>query len=340
MSCVRVDREQCLRLARRVRTLRMNRDYFIPPPPPGSDIESLARAWILLVGICQQTRTLEGVVDGRWYRGSDYLFQKGFEMLVRDPDFFSPGRLRRLDIEGLRQWLSDDGRAESSTVDREAERVGLACAIGEFLERDYRGSAMKIWEASRGRVADAPDCRGLQSRLAECEAYADPMAKKTFLLLMYLDAIGVWPLEDPGRLDIPVDYHVMRVLLRTGVLEITDAEVHRRLCADEAAEERWESAIRSAAREACRIAVVEGGCPLLPLDAALWMVGRNCCFYTHDPLCRPLEAGECPERGRCSLLRGFDYPCAGFCPLEKICRGGREAAFRGLKEPRVETHYY
>ena len=349
-------------LAARLRELRPSPEYFLPPSPPGASPDQTALAWMILVGICQQTRTLQGRVAGRWYRGSDYLFQKGLERLARRPEDYSCERLLALTEADLLSWFSDDGDPSCSTLDRVEERLRLLKGIAEWLLREYQGKAMILYQSSGGRVEDAPETApsggaalaqnaGLQNRLAQCEAYSDPLAKKTFLLLLDLDALRIWPLKDAHALHIPVDYHIMRILLRAGAVAPSDPAMYEKLRRDQANEASIEEPLRAACRAACRWMVREGNCPLFILDAALWMIGRNCCFYEHEPYCHPgLAAGgasaglaalaECPARGRCSLRESFLLECENLCPLDGICSGSRDPQFRGLKEPGVQTHYY
>ncbi len=337
-----VDEERCRLLAARAKALPPRQDYFIPPIPAGASPDQVALAWMVLTGICQQTRTLEGRVGGQWSRGSDYLFRRGLEWLSTKPDFFTTARMMRLDADGLLAWISDDGDPRHSTLDRVEERLRLLHGIAELLERGYEGSPARLYEASGGYVVSkSARCDGLAARLAACEAYSDPLAKKTFLLLIYLDQLGIWPLADADSLDIPVDYHIMRVFLRAGAVATRDPAARARLAAaEECTNSAIEQEIRSTAVDACRFMVRKEGCGVFALDSLLWMIGRNCCFYEHAPLCHPAESGDCPWRARCSLIESIEHPCANRCPFDGACRGSREAEFAALKEPSIETHYY
>lgn len=333
-SALRVDRDQCRKIAERIRSLHSRADYFIPLPELSVSADLEANFWMIVTGICQQTRTLEGEIGGKWIRGSDFLIRAAAQTLVRDPEFFSAARLLDLTADALRALVSSDGVAEHSQLDRVAERLDLVHGIARLLAEKYDGSAMQIFRAARARVAGPG---GLLARLAECEAYSDPVEKKSFLLIMFLDKRGLWPIEDPESLEIPVDYHVMRVVLRSGMVIVENSELHRMLSDKKPVGPDVDETVRRAVREACK-QVLLAGVELFTLDNLFWMIGRNCCFYEHEPICGPNV--PCTLQDRCSLIKSFDYACPGHCPLDGACRGSREAPFRNLWETNYQTHYY
>lgn len=331
-----VDVEQCRRVGVVAERLRADRDYFLPPPPAGIDREQEALFWFIVTGICQQTRALRGVIDGRTLRGSDYLVAAMRRHLARNPKKWRPQALASWGADDLRAAVSDTGDPKRSTLDRVDERLRLLRAMARFLLDLYGGSVLSLFEASTKRAAGAG---GLLERLAGCEAYSDPVEKKSHLLIMYLNELGIWPVADPENLEIAVDYHVMRVALRTGMIKVEDDALRRKLAEHAPVDEATDARVRQAAREACKT-TLRSTPSLTPfrLDNFLWMIGRNCCFYEHQPVCtRP---GHCWKIETCSLRESFRHECGATCPLAPACRAAVDPERRALRETNFVSHYY
>ena len=88
-----IDDAQCRRLARALGAIAPAEEWFIPRVP---DVDSAVEAdfWCLLIAICQQTRTVRGVVDGAPFRGSDYLIWRARARVIEDPGCFLPEAVR------------------------------------------------------------------------------------------------------------------------------------------------------------------------------------------------------------------------------------------------------
>lgn len=328
---IRVDRDRARRLAKRLRGITPRTEHFIPGPRTEAGQPFVVDFHMAWVGICQQTRTLEGVVEGTRHRGSDYLAHRLRARLDEDPERFSGARLATVDGETLRSWLSDDDDPATSTVDRVEERVRLLNDIGRRLVDGFGGSASGLLAASKGRLAGK---WGLLERLSRFDAYRDPARKKSYLLIQFLRGAGVLEPYDPDQLGLPVDYHILRVFLRAGAMAVEGARAPVLLAGGEMTEEE-DVRIRLAAVEVGRemARVVD----LASLDLTLWMLGRNCCFYDHPPVCTtgPCELGE-----ECSFLASTDLSCGASCPLDGACAGSRDPAMAAVREPFLDTDLY
>jgi hypothetical protein len=330
---LRIDIDQCRALGEIALRLPNRPEYFMPRAPAGTTAVTEALFWIVSSAICQQTRTLRGVIGGRALRGSDYLIAALRQHLARHPEMWTAKALPTWTVEELRRAVSDEGDPTTSTLDREEERLALLRGVAEVLDTGYGGSAMELFESSDRRVAT------LLGRLAAIPAYADPVQKKSHLLLIFLHERGLWPLADPESLEIAIDYHIMRVALRSGIVEVEDDALRRQLVDEVPADEATDTAVRTTVRNACRRVLREtAGLTPFRLDNLLWMVGRNCCFYEHPPVCTRPKA--CWKRAACSLLEAFPHDCGLSCPLSPVCRGARDEAHRSLRETKFDTHFY
>jgi hypothetical protein len=270
-------------------------------------------------------------VDGVEYRGSDYLAHRLRSRLDEEPERFSARRLAGLTGDGLRRWLSDDGDPGSSTVDRVDQRVALLNDMGQALIDGYGGAAANLLAASKGRLEGAT---GLFQRLQRLHAYRDPVRKKSSLLIQVLRLAGVLEPVDPDALGIAVDYHVLRVLLRSGALQLKGAR-GRELRGGAAMSEAEDLRVRRKAAEAGRAMAQVVGVEVL--DPMLWMIGRNCCAPGREPVCR---TGPCTLADTCSLIATSDLSCTQACPFEGSCAGSRNPEAAAFREPWIDTDLY
>lgn len=334
MNIASIDDEKLAEIALALARVRTNAEYFVPRID-GASVDDEANFWCFVIAICQQTRTVRGVVEGVPVRGSDYLVGRARTRVLADSQAFSPSAVLRWSADDLLAFFSDTDVARDSTLDRADERLRLLKGVSELLTTRYDSSFLRLVRDAKGCVAGDD---GVVARLAECEAYADPARKKSYLLLIFLMRLRIVAPTDPESIGLPIDYHLLRVLLRAGVVRVDDSSFRRRLIDRVRCSGDEDAELRLVASEAGRrIAVTLGGA-LFEVDNLLWMIGRNCCFYEHDPVCR--EPKPCAHRTGCSLIESTDYACPDRCPLEGACRASLDADFARLVEPNVETHYY
>ena len=90
----------------------------------------------------------------------------------------------------------------------------------------YDGDVMNLYEAG-GRSLRGEN--GILARLAVCKAYSDPVEKNSFLFTMFAHKCGAWQVHDLAYLKVAIDYHIMRIALRSGMIQVQDAELAHRL---------------------------------------------------------------------------------------------------------------
>jgi len=331
---ITIDDAQCRRIAERLDRVEVRPDAFAVRPATAEERRREANLLLYLVGICQSTRTLQGTLDGRWYRGWDYMARAARRALAADPEAFSAERLAAISGDALRAILADAGDPASSTLDRIDERVAQLHDAARLMLDRYGGDVMALYEAAGRRVEGEG---GILARLAECNAYRDPVRKKAFLLTMFLVESGVWEVRDLENLRVAIDYHIMRIALRSGIVRVEDADLAARLRDRGPVSEEEDNAIREAVREACHRIVGASRQTVFAVDNILWSMGRNCCFYDYDPICGP---NACTRRDVCTFVTGIDYDCPGRCLFDGVCLGSREADYRAYWETNLYTDYY
>ena len=334
MAALRVDQEQCRRLARRLRSLQVRPDPYLRRAANENERRQEADYWFYVTAICQSTRTFEGTIGGRWLRGWDYLVVT----TRRCMEDFTAERMLGYTAEDLMTVLSDDFNPAHSPIDRVEERLEQLHDCARVLLRNYGGAAMAVYERSGGWLAGES---GLLALLSEFAAYADPLRKKSVLLAGMLHEIGVWPLRDAENLKVAMDYHAMRVALRSGMVKVQDARLARDLRERNPVSSAQNQAVRMAVSRACDVMVRESGMSVFAFDKLIWHLGRSCCFYDHDPICGPGRAAErCFKRDTCTFIQATTYPCPDVCVFDGVCKGSRDPAYRSYWETNLYTAYY
>lgn len=329
-----INRPLVEKLARVAAGIPLNEASYLPDGVAGLSREMRLLAWLYSTGICQQTRNFIGIVGAREYRGSDYLTRRMIEHMSTEPEFWKPASLLDLEDAKLAAIFSDDRTAATSCMDRLEERARQLRDLADFIVWNTATSIEDMFPPDEPLVVEE-----ISERLAMTEAYSDPLAKKTNLLLMVLVKEGLLKLSNPRSLRMPIDYHLMRVFLRTGVLVFSrESDLEQRLVRHQVVTSEEETAIRKACVEAGRI-FTEFGADLFHLDALLWNIGRNCCQESGLPLCR-LDR-TCPKKpDRCTLIDGFHYDCPNKCPFNEHCHTATGEKPFLVHAPRFETHFY
>ncbi|MSR74933.1 MAG: hypothetical protein EXS14_05630 [Planctomycetes bacterium] len=282
-------------------------------------------AW---VGICHRTRGLQAIVNGRLLHGSDALAQRFREVLDIDPSRFEASRLAMLNAEELAGWFAD----APAPLTRVQERCALLNDLGRWLQTECGGTLAGAITASKGKLAGAA---GLFARLARTRAYRDPVRKKSHLLLQTLRAMSLFEAADPDACGLPIDNHLIRVFLRTGVLVPTNQRAFE-LAAGVPCNAEEDLLLRSAALAAS--APMAAVAALAHIDPLLWMVGRNCCSGERTPVCSVPQQPDCNHATDCSLRASTAHECGLRCPLQASCANAGSAS--KFREPEHDTDLY
>ena len=276
---------------------------------------------------------LETELEGEYIKGSDLFFAFAKRKVQQDSEFFTAARLADLSVTAYESVYAPDGDPAHSLINRAEERVAILRDLAQGLLRDYEGSTLSLLAACNNRLHTS-ESGGLLDRVSKFEGYNDPHFKKAFVFLKALIGLNLWAVDDKENLFIPVDYHLIRMALRTGLVKVTDAalaeQLHTRTLASGA--DDWE--IREIIKRAYKGLEERSGVDIFVLDEIFWTIGRSCCHYARPPRCAACDFTDC------SVMKSFDYHCPGSCPLASACLGARDEDYRGLFEPRLVTTYY
>jgi sugar/nucleoside kinase (ribokinase family) len=257
------------------------------------------------------------MLDKRTLKGSDYLFYAYVRQLEPDPAFFSPSRQAALTLAELENiFRADDGSNPMPSIDLHLE---LAHSFGRDL------TSMNVTPDQLVRLANESEQprQTFLSLLNHIGGYKeDPLRKKAMLLalileqrpekflhanetLRVLETRRVLPEREPPV----IDYHLMRSCLRTGLIEVSDSDLKRKLIGREelSAEEEW--AVRFAAYQAIQQVQIESQRSMGAVD---WF------FFGARKRCPEMTEPECPK-----------------CAIDSVCAHRKE-----LFQPVLRTAFY
>ena len=333
MQRVTVNGDQCRAIGKILQKLSVKptvyqREYF----SLSVSAETKLRMFFYSIGICQQTHTL--INKKLNLVGFNYL-EKGFADLAKtnsellDPLFVKNQTVGALS-ERFAELFTETGDPKDCTLDRLEERCRLCIDMSQKLEQSYAGQVSALMAESQGFLDGK---RGIYQLLSEFEAYSDPFKKKSSLFITFAHQVGLFAIQDLQNLIPVMDYHMQRVLMRFGCVEILDEQLRQALIKQESLPSDEE--IRCASIDAVHQLARYSGHSVLNIHDFLWPLGRSCC--KEKPLC---QHGAC-DKAPCTFDSFVQLPSAHtHCLFEGTCKGSLQETYRTLWQPLVVTHYY
>jgi hypothetical protein len=208
-------------------------------------------------------------VDGEGpYEGSALLWALGLRAERRAPGALTARSLLGVPAEAIAAVF----RAGQDTLHDPERRAKLWDNLAKGMLKDYGGQAEALIEASGGMLGGQG---GVLFRLSEFDAFADPLRKKAFLLAKIWERRGWLEVSDPENWEVSADNVLMRLALRSGLVEQGDVEE-----------------VREATLKAFKAVADEAEISPPVLDDLLWEKGREDADLIGD------EAGDLAEPPR------------------------------------------
>jgi hypothetical protein len=328
---VRISERRVQRLAATLGQLKLTHDFAaqMTPVTHVSD-EAAYRAYLWASAICHATKgALTGVRDGHHYNGWDFLLRSFTHQAQTDEAVLSPSTIKSITSVGLLDILnsgSSDTRLALKDPERRAEI--LRDTASDLMET-FNGEVVKLLALTDNHVGGAS---GAYAQLARLRAFRDPLRKKSSAFLMTVHFSGRWAISDQSEVLPMIDYHRMRILMRTGCIEIRDTGLSRMLATQEPVTREVESAIRRAAMQICSSVPSLAHMAMFDFDVLLWAHARSCC--RNAPMCVSRSAENT------SFQEYLAEPPSDRCVFEGWCPGANDVQFRSLWEPVVSTEDY
>jgi hypothetical protein len=276
----------------------------------------------------------EGYLEGEFFHGADLLYALAVRKLKEDPDFFTAEKMAQISDEDIGEWLSISTNEERVVIYNPQERAELLRDLGEqLLQLGYK-SSIELVNRSKGNVL-RNEGTGLLQLLKNFKAYSDPVSKKSFLWIKFLMGRGLLDIQDSENLNVPVDNHLSRIALRTGIVTVKDKEIRDRLRQEQPFTVSEDLELREAIRNAFKEILNYKKLKFNELDDLFWVLGRTHCIHSKNPLCQDFDHN--PE---CQLRVVLKVNCQQYCPLGSCCRGFKEIQYRELLEPNIRTFFY
>ncbi|MEM3163117.1 MAG: iron-sulfur cluster loop [Desulfurococcaceae archaeon] len=273
-----------------------NEDFY---PPKEADVEIVGMYFMALVSIDHRLsrpgRPYEDLLHGKLYHGSDLLYRLAMAKFSEDPEFFSPQRLSLITLSDFCKVFNTN---KAKVPDPEV-RTALLRDLGYKIVRLYNSSFNEFLKASNERIRGTLSKPGIVDNLRVFRAYEDPVEKKSFLLVKFLKARGIFKPIDLENMEVPVDNHLVRIAYRTGLVDV-QGDLWRKIYLSEEVTQAEDTLLRLAVRQAYKLVALESKIDVGLIDDYLWNAGRTICTREREP-----ECSKCPFNSFC---RAFKEP--------------------------------
>jgi len=314
-------------------------DTFEDPllyPDRKTDLTLSANFFFFLVAIDHRTHpdegTYEGIVNGTKLTGAELMYALAKRRLREDQAFFSPKSLCKVSVDEIIN-LFRVTEPRPMRIAGPEERTVLLRDCAEKLQSNFAGSILNAVSQSGGWLC-REDGQGFLQQLKQFKAYEDPMNKKSFLLVKFLERRHFINIRDPGNLHVPVDNILLRLALRTGIVKLIDYDLDRKIRSNEAVSQEQERMLRQSTLEAFNKVALSINMNATYLDDILWEFGRAHC-QVPKPFCSTLPGISYRRPYR--MIRSGPI---GECPFSQGCAGYERPEAWELKEPNFKTIYY
>lgn len=325
--------DQCRVLGQRLRGLPFRNQFYQRPflAAPMND-ELRLRMLFFAVVVCHQTYALKN--DRLNLYGWDYLEHGFLAIAAASPELLHPTEISEMAPHALGHRLapffSPDATANHSTLDRLEERAQLMIDAADWLCQQHQGNVATFLASTRHRLDGNRD--SFYQQLREAKPFADPLRKKSTFLLKLLSDAALYHITDPENLIPVMDYHMQRVLLRTGCVVINDQQLRQNLMQRNPLSS--DEAVRRASVEAMTLIAREADLNPLLMNDIFYMLGRSCCL--ENPMC---QSHHC-DKNPCSLTLTLALPNHDHCLFTGVCCGETDEEYRKIWHPVVATHFY
>ncbi len=298
---VRLDQDRIERVARMLadEAREASLDFCgFPFPDEGTPwaLEMLAMATLHQYGFWRSdvdgwVEPMYATAGGDRFKGSDYIWQAFTRAASRDPSVLDAARAASDPVLFDTICSDDSGTCPVPSIESHRDlqqRYGAALA-------DTGGFGAIVAAANRSERPGA----ALLERLSTLPGYAeDPLAKKANLLAIILAnrPERFLDLRDPDSITPIVDYHLMRSCLRTGCVEILDADLARRIERRAWVDEAEEDEIRGACFDAIQSLVQWSGLSQAAVDGFFFSNARRVCVEVEPPRCDECVAADACAR--------------------------------------------
>lgn len=159
----------------------------------------------------------------------------------------------------------------------------------------------------------------------------DPLSKKANALAQELAREKIVLFTDDEQIPPAIDYHLIRLYLRTGRVVATDKSVFRALHTGTTHRMRLVTLLRAAVSEALSTTASFARMPVHELNYLEWQIGRNRCER---------EFTNCDGAWPNDLLDSAVISISNCCPLRDSCVAYHAPEWKSMLEPELKKAFY
>lgn len=222
------------------------------------------------------------------------------------------------------------------------ERVRAIERSGMLRETARRLTELLAVDGRLRSLLEAPvlgGASGFYEIIATIPAYTgDPFDKKARVLAHDLHREGIVTFSDPENLKPAVEYHLIRLYLRSGrVVPASDSVRDELLGERRPARPRLVKLLRGAVDTAMRQTALYSGIDVATLNYVEWQIGRSICVQELGPDLAPFHCeapapADMPDDVRALAPYG--------CPFADVCSSLNEPRYGWFREPQFQKAIY
>ena len=328
MNQVEINIEQCQRIGHIVSKQRF-KSAFLNRPFLSLSISSEIKAamYYYSVGICHQTYHLKNIKLNLY--GWDFLEFGFMEIAQQNPNLLEANYISRLTrnqlIKQIKPFFSEDHISHKCTLDTLDERAELWIEMARFMVKN-RMSPLEFFNHAEQKA------EYFYKYLPKTTAYSDPLQKKTSFLMKLLDDAKLISFPKSEKIIPIMDYHMQRVLLRSGCIEVLNSDLKQSLVNRTSIDSDID--IRKACISSMEIIAKASGYSIFKMNDIFYALGRSCCNET--PLCTSHRCEKTP----CSLSLTIEINHHNSCIFQNICKGATNSIYQQYWQPQITTHFY
>lgn len=284
------------------------------------------------VGICHQTYVLANPKLNLY--GWDFMEYGFLDILKNAPYLFETKELIKLSqqelINQIKPFFAEDNDPEKCTLDTLEERADLWLDMAKGLQKYFDGKIENLFLQSDWK--ETQNAESLYKPLRLFEAYSDPLQKKSGVFLKLIADAGLVNFDKLTNVIPIMDYHMQRVLLRTGCVEVNGEALKTKLQNRQTIED--DEPIRIACIEAMDIIAKTSAYHSFKMNDIFYTLGRSCC--NEATLCRTHTC----EKSPCTLTRAVVLESHEHCIFQAECKGATDDNYHQFWQPQIQTRFY
>ncbi len=222
----------------------------------------------------------------------DFLCNNVIPKIRNSTDNFSLDKLTEIKNENIKSYFDGYNKPHKIDANRRTNMlIDLGKEISELYSNDF------FYD-----LIDSPILLGNYGFLTKINSLSvfgdDPLHKKSNLLAQLLIRANLLNVDDEEKIEPAIDYHVIRVYLRTGRIKILSEELVNKFINRSNLTQEEITNLRKQIRDAMVVFCKQYNKSMAKLCFVDWIIGREYCHYD-NPFCSN-NTKKCPVCNMCT----------------------------------------